>query len=359
MTASPLETRVSPELTAQREAFYADLPQFSMQPLWAVLSEAMTAEPRVRSVPHLWRWQDVRPRVLRSGELVTAEEAERRVLMLLNPALPGQAAATATLYAGVQLVLPGEIARTHHHTPNAIRFILEGSAAYTTVDGERTHMEKGDFVTTPIWAWHQHGNESDKPMMWLDGLDMPLVLKLDAMFYEEYPDVEQPVKRPLDDSTYRFGQNMLPAWEQPATAKLYSPVLNYRWTTTRPALHSLRDDPGSPFDGIILEYTNPYTGLSVLPTMSAYLQLLRKGEHTRAHRHVASTVYNVAEGRGFSVIAGQRFDWEEGDTFVVPAWSWHEHASVGGEAVLFSFNDRPVLQAFGLEREQPLEGERQ
>lgn len=341
---------VSPELAAQRDAFYRELPKFSMKPLWSVLAEAMTAEPRVASVPYLWRWSEVRPHVLRSGELVTAEEAERRVLMLINPGLGDKPAATATLYAGIQLILPGEIARTHHHTPSAIRFIIEGEGGYTAVNGEKTQMKKGDYLTTPNWTWHNHGNEADQPVMWLDGLDIPFVLNLDAMFYEEFGEHTQPITKPLDSSIHRWGSNLRPTWERPAGS--YSPILNYRWETSRAALHGLREDRGSPFDGIIMEYINPYTGGPTVPTMAAYLQLLRAGEHTRAHRHVASTVYHVAEGGGYSLIAGQRFNWAEGDTFVVPTWAWHEHAAEGGEAVLFSYSDRPILEAFGLNREE-------
>ena len=344
---------LSPELVAQREAFYRELPQFSMKPLWAVLSDALTTEPRVKSIPYVWRWADVRPRILRAGELVTAEEAERRVLMLLNPGLGERPGATSTLFAGVQLILPGEVARTHHHTPAAIRFIIEGDGAFTAVDGEKSVMSKGDYLTTPNWTWHNHGNESDRPMLWLDGLDIPFVMNVDAVFYEEYPEIEQPITKPLDDSIRRWGSNLRPTWQKPGGP--YSPILNYRWTTSRAALHELREGEGSPFDGIIMEYVNPYTGGPTLPTMAAYLQLVRRGEHTKAHRHVASTVYHVAEGGGFSVIHGQRFDWTEGDTFVVPAWAWHEHASEQGEAVLFSFSDRPILQAFALDREQALE----
>jgi gentisate 1,2-dioxygenase len=347
------------DLNAQREQFYDELPEFNLRPLWSVLSEALTPEPRVRSVPYLWRWRDVRPRILRAGELVTAEEAERRVLMLLNPGLEGQVAATATLFAGVQLILPGEIARTHHHTPSAVRFIIEGEGAYTAVNGEQALMRKGDYLTTPNWTWHDHGNESDQPVIWLDGLDIPFVTKLDAVFYEEFGEERQPLVRPVDDSIRRWGSNLRPVWEKPPGDGLYSPILNYRWETSRAALHELRGDKGSPYDGIIMEYINPYTGGPSLPTMAAYLQLLRPDEHTHAHRHVASTVYHVAEGGGFSVIAGERFDWEEGDTFVVPAWAWHEHASTGGEAVLFSFSDRPILQAFGLDREEALSGRSQ
>lgn len=352
---------VPPELQAQREAFYAELPALGMGPLWNVLSTALTPEPVVKSVPYLWKWTEVRPRMMRAGELVTAEEAERRVLMLLNPGLPpDRITAVGTLYSGVQLILPGEIARTHHHTPSATRFIIEGELAYTAVSGEKTLMAKGDYVTTPSWTWHDHGNESDRPMLWLDGLDLPLVADLDAIFFQEFEDTNprrqevQPIVKAADDSIKRWGSNLRPTYQKHSEA--FSPVLNYRWSICRDALHALREDRGSPFDGIIMEYINPHTGGPSLPTMSAYLQLLRSGEHTKAHRHTASTVYHVAEGGGYSVIAGRRFDWQEGDIFVVPSWAWHEHASQDGEAVLFSFSDRPVLEAFGLSREQPLDG---
>ncbi len=345
---------ISPDLAAQREAFYSDLTPFGLRPLWQVLSEALSPEPRVRSVPYIWRWQDVRPRILRAGELVTAAEAERRVLMLVNPGLEGKPAATGTLFAGIQLILPGEVAPTHHHTPSAVRFIIEGEGGFTTVSGEKSTMRKGDYLTTPNWTWHDHGNEGNQPVIWLDGLDIPFVTNLDAIFFEDFGEDRQPLTKPIDDSIRRWGSNMRPTWEQPPAG--YSPILNYRWETARGALHGLRESPGSPFDGVIMEYINPHTGGPTVPTMAAYLQLLRRGEHTKAHRHVASTIYHVAEGGGYTVIAGQRFDWAEGDSFVVPAWAWHEHASDGGEAVLFSFSDRPIQQAFGLEREQALGG---
>lgn len=347
------KTPLAADLAAKREAFYQEIAEFSMGALWNVMHDAMTKEPVVRSAPHLWKWKDVRPRVLRSAELVTAEEAERRVLMFLNPSLPAEKiAVTSTLYAGIQIVMPGEIARTHHHTPSAIRFVIEGTRGYTAVNHEKSYMAKGDYLTTPIWAWHDHGNEGNDPVLWLDGLDLPFVLGVDAMFFEYYPELRHPIRKAVDDSIRRYGSNLKPTWERPIGEGAYSPVLNYKWKDTRAALHALRDEPGSPFDGIIMEYVNPYTGGPTLPTMSAYLQLLRKGEHTKAHRHVASTVYHVAEGGGHSIVGGTRLEWQEGDTFVAPAWSWHEHASEGGEAALFSFSDRPILRAFGLEREQ-------
>src|SRR5438046_9204628 len=172
----------SPTRAQALEAYYRDLEGYSAAPLWTVLHQLLTPEPRPKAVPHLWSWAELRPQVYRAGELIGTDEAERRVVMLLNPGLNGECAVTGTLYAGLQLILPGEIARSHRHTAAALRFIVEGHGAYTAVDGEKTIMNPGDMVLTPNWTWHDHGNESPEPMVWLDGLDLPLVNQLDAMF---------------------------------------------------------------------------------------------------------------------------------------------------------------------------------
>jgi gentisate 1,2-dioxygenase len=345
----------SNDLQAQRDAYYRDLSGQSIGALWNALASAAPKEPRVTSVPHIWKWKDIRPRMLRASDLVTPQEAERRVLMLINPSYEAQSFRTVGLiFAGIQMILPGEVADSHRHTPNAQRFIIEGDGAYTAVDGERTIMRKGDFVMTPTWTWHDHGNESDAPMIWLDGLDLPYVNILEANFFEDYDEDGasiQPVSKTNEGSHHRFGRNLRPRWEA-ASNRAVSPLLNYRWADARDALHQLRSEPGSPFDGVILDYVNPLTGGPTLPTMAASLQLLRKDERMRAHRHTSSSVYHVAEGRGLSIVGGREFVWEEGDTFVVPSWTWHEHASAGGEAVLFSYNDRPIIDAFGLFREE-------
>jgi gentisate 1,2-dioxygenase len=354
VSTQSIETTSPNAIQAQRNAYYQEIANQRMEALWNALSSVAQKEPRVESVPFIWKWKDVRKQVLRAGDLVTPQEAERRVLMLINPAYtPRSLRTVGYIYAGLQLILPGERADTHRHTPAAQRFIIEGEDAYTTVNGERTYMKKGDYVTTPNWCWHDHGNESSQPMIWLDGLDIPFVNALDANFFEEYKGEFQPVTKPSEDSRHRWGQNLQPAWEHPA--RTHSPILNYRWEVARKALHDLRADAGSPFDGIILEYTNPLTGGSTLPTMSAYLQLLRRNERTKAHQHTSSTIYHVAEGGGFSIIGEQKFEWEEGDTFVVPSWMPHFHASLNGEAVLFSYTDRPVLSTFNLYRERSRE----
>ena len=148
--------------------------------------------------------------MIEAGGLITAKEAERRVLVLENPGLRGQSKITTDLYAGVQLVLPGEVAPAHRHAQSALRFVLEGGGAHTAVNGERTIMHEGDFIITPPMAWHDHGNESDRPIFWLDGLDIPIVQFLDASFAEHHDEDEQPISRPAGDSEARFGSNLLP-----------------------------------------------------------------------------------------------------------------------------------------------------
>lgn len=339
---------------AERQQYYAEIAALNLKPLWAVLGQIFTPEPTTPVEPCLWRWDAVRPQVLRAADLVTAEEAERRVLFLANPGLPDQSIprVTQTLYAGVQIILPGEIARSHRHTASAARFILEGEGAYTAVDGEQTFMSRGDFVLTPNWAWHDHGNTTDEPMIWLDCLDIPLVLQLNQIFYQAYGEERFPVTRPEDYSIAKWGNGLRPRYdshEQP-----YSPVVNYKFDRAYQALQTLaEEDRSSPYDDIILEYTNPLTGGPAVPTMSAFLQLLRPGRETRAHRQTSSTVYLAVMGSGVTEIDGKEYAWQENDVFVVPTWAQHCHVNTeNDEAILFSFSDEAALRALGLYRER-------
>jgi gentisate 1,2-dioxygenase len=309
------------------EELYATLPEHDLAALWT-MKGALTPEPVTRMVPHLWRWDDVRGLMLRAGDLVSAQDAERRVLAYRNPGTADHelARATDTLWAAVQMVLPGEVAPAHRHTPAALRFIIEGSGGYTLVDGERCDMEFGDVVLTPAWSWHEHGNAGDAPVLWLDGLDLPVVGATRAVFTER-GDAEPPAR--------------------PAPAPIY------KYADAMGELDARRAEDGDPYDDLILEYRDLSTGGPALPTMSAHLQLLRAGTHTRAHRHTASAVYHVAQGTGHSIVAGTRLDWTPGDTFAVPVWAAHEHVSdPDDDAVLFSFSDAPVLEALGLLRTQ-------
>jgi gentisate 1,2-dioxygenase len=233
---------------------------------------------------------------------------------------------------------------------------MEGAGAYTAVDGERVYMEPGDLILTPSWAWHDHGNETKERVVWMDGLDIPLIASLEAMFFQFYNEQQVPARRPANASQSMYGRAQLnPTWVMEKSKS--SPLLLYSWKQTREALDALRADEGSPFDGIALEYRHPQTGGPVLPTMSCWIQLLRPGEHAKAHRHTGSAVYYVVRGSGMTVIDGQRFDWSKGDIVALPPWALHEHANTSAQddAVLFSIQDAPVLKVLGLFYEEAYE----
>lgn len=337
-----------------RMAFHERMHANHMYGLWELASQ-MTSHPRPKMIPYMWPWSVLESIVRESGEAVPLGE-ERRALQLFNPGLEGRWATTNNLIAAVQLLLPGEVARAHRHTPTAIRFIMEGTGAYTAVDGERVYMEPGDLILTPSWAWHDHGNETKGPVLWMDGLDIPLIASLEAMFFQFYTEKQVPTTRPDNASKHLHGHTHLgPTWvkEKPRS----SPLLLYSWDRTWEALNALREHEGSPFDGIALEYRHPQTGGPVLPTMACCVQLLRPGENTKAHRHTGSAVYYVVQGTGASIIDGESFIWSKGDIIALPPWAMHEHANTSNnaDAVLFSIQDTPVLQALNLYHEQALE----
>lgn len=342
------QTVATPQAIQQ---FHADIEKNHLAALWNITARLMTPEPTPRIQPYLWRWKTLRELCLRSGELTPIEKAERRVLGLINPGLKDKYAATETMWAAVQLILPGENAPAHQHSAAAIRFIIEGKGAYTTVQGDKCIMDRGDLVLTPAWQWHDHGNESRDPMIWMDGLDLPIVRDLDVVFTRHSEEKVQKVSKVSGGSERLFDQaGLRPAW-QPAVAEA-SPLLNYKWEKTERALRRLAEVEASPFDDVALEYVNPTTGGPVLPTLACWIQLIRPKVRSKAHRQTSSSVYHVFEGRGYSVINGRRFDWEKGDFFVVPEWTWHEHAAADGEAILFSVHDTPILTPLGLYREE-------
>ena len=269
------------------DSYYQELQDYALSPLWLVQETALVSEPTSKALPFLWRWRDLQPQALRAGELIGTADAERRVLMLLNPGLNGRMATTNTLFSGLQIVMPGEAARAHRHTPAALRFIIDSKGGATTVNGDRVSMYPGDLVLTPNWTWHDHTNDTGEPIIWLDGLDIPLVHMLEAVYYEPYPEDVQPVTEPHDSSQAKYGAGTLrPAWEeQPGS---HSPLMRYPWEQAWAALQRLAPQvDGSPFDGVIMEYTNPNTGGPVMPTIACHIQMLRPGEATKAHRHTA------------------------------------------------------------------------
>ena len=339
-----------PEVTAERREFYHRLEKSSAAPLWEVLADIVRTEPRSACLPALWRYDEIRPLILESGKIITAKEAERRVLILENPGLRGQSRITQSIYAGMQLVLPGEVAPSHRHTASALRFIIEGEGAYTAVDGERTTMHPGDLILTPSWTYHDHGNPSRQPVVWLDGLDIPLVNSFDTSFAERYPEEIEPVSRPEGDALVRYGANLLPLEYRPARPS--APLLSYPYARCREALERIRrNGPVDPCHGVKMQYVNPATGGYPIPTMGAFLQWLPSGFCGQGYRSTDATVYCCVEGRGRSQVGGTSLAWSEHDVLVVPSWVAVSHHAQQ-ESVLFSFSDRPAQKALGIWREE-------
>jgi gentisate 1,2-dioxygenase len=336
-----------------RADFYQRLDRHALFPLWEQLHNLVPREPVSACVPALWRFSELRPYLLEAGRLISAEEAVRRVLVLENPGLRGQASITQSLYAGLQLILPGEIAPSHRHSQSALRFIVEGQGAYTAVDGERTTLNPGDFVITPSMAWHDHGNPSEdeggEPVIWLDGLDIPLVRFFGAGFAENHPDAVQPVLRPEGNSHARYGNNLLPVRQQARSG--ISPIFNYPYARTRQTLDTLwRQGELDDWDGIKLRYVNPLTGGWAMPTIGTCMQLLPSGFVGKTWRSTDATVFSVVEGHGRALIGGQAYGFEAKDIFVVPSWV-PVSLQADAECVLFSYSDRPIQEALGLLRE--------
>ena len=343
--------------TPELEAYYEELEKLGAGALWTVANDIEPWEPRSSSVPMLWKYEDLRSLVLKSSELVTPEQAGRRVVYLVNDKRKDVSAAVGWLYTGIQVTRPGESTSAHRHKASALRFIMEGSKGYTVVDGNKIMLEVNDFVITPNSTWHEHGVEADgQTCIWQDGLDIPLVNALEANDYAVY-DGKQPLDFPVNYSPIMYGcAGLIPVdvtWDKP-----YSPLFKYSWKVVYPALlEMLKVKELHPIDGILMQYSNPLTGGHVMQTMGASMQLLPAGFKGKAHKHTGSFVYQCAKGSGYSIINGQRFDWKERDIFCVPSWAWHEHHNVSNaeDACLFSFNDLPTIEKLGLYQEKIFE----
>lgn len=334
-----------------REAYYQSIKSLHMSPLWEAMSALVPERPRSPCVPFLWRYEAARPWLMESGSLITAKEAVRRVLILENPGIPGSSAITQSLYAGWQLILPGEVAPSHRHTQSALRLIVEGRGAYTAVEGERVTMYPGDFIITPSWTWHDHGNDAAEPVVWLDGLDIPIVRFLDCGFAENAAEDSQTVTRPEGDALARYGSNLLPIEYAPPMNGA-SPVFAYPYARTREALETMsRNGPPHIAHGYKMQYVNPATGGYPMPSIATFVQWLPKGFDGRAYRSTDGSVFSVIEGEGTVSIGEQDFEFTAHDTFVVPAWQSYRLRTAAG-SVLFSFSDRPLQRSIGVWREE-------
>lgn len=337
-------------LKAVRQAFYDKIAKYHLAPLWEVLREMVTEEPKTRCKPALWKFSDLQKLMSEAGDVITAEEAERRVLVLENPALPGETRITNSLYAGIQLILPGEVAPVHRHSMSAIRFVLDGEGAYTAVEGEKATMSPGDFILTPNWMRHDHGNPSKKPMLWLDVLDSPTVNHLETSFATHFDEATHATSRSDGDSLDRYGSGVLP--DGVSVELKNSPVINYTYARTRPILERLKNSGDiDKHHGARVRYVNPTNGGWVLPTMGAHLALLPAGFKGAPYRSTDGTIFVCVEGGGSTKVGDQTLEWGRNDVFVIPPWTRYSHAA-DKESVLFSISDRPIQEVLGLWREE-------
>ncbi|HUP97894.1 MAG TPA: cupin domain-containing protein [Usitatibacter sp.] len=313
----------------QREDFYRTLEPHHMAPLWTRLKALVPREPATLAVPHRWKYDDVRPLVMASAGHISAAEAERRVLILENPAMGGASQITSTLYAGLQLIMPGEVAPAHRHTQSALRFIVEGSGAYTTVDDEKVPMEPGDFVITPPWRWHLHGNESSSPMVWLDGLDIPMAAHFNSTFREDHAERRAEPSKPGGPVSYPYRE---------ARGRL-----DALGASGAPDIHR----------GHVLDYRDPATGDWAMPTIAATLRLLPGGLRTRPYRSSDGLILAVVEGSGRIEAGGDKFEVGPRDIAVLPGWVPYT-VEADGDLVLFGFSDRAAQEKLGFFREQRL-----
>lgn len=334
-------------------AFYAEIDEVHLQPLWE-MHGLLTPEPVVRAVPHRWSAGDLWKMAQRSGELVPIDRGgDRRVLALANPGLNGAPFASGTLWGAVQYLQPGEVAPAHRHTPAALRFVLDGAGVYTLLDGDPVSMARGDLVLTPSWTFHEHHNPSDKSMMWLDVLDLPMVAALDAVFFEEGPSEEGDQRvSPRSDAERQFGQGpgLVPTGaSQVPHAHAHSPLTLYRWADTDAALDALLELG----DGqeAALRFRDPTRDRDVMPTLRCEMQRLAAGASTTTDQQTGSRICAVLNGTGSVWLGDQELSLAPGDLYVVPSWCTYR-LSAGTTLDIFTTSDAPVLEALGLFRRQ-------
>jgi gentisate 1,2-dioxygenase len=337
---------------AQLRALYAEMAPANLSPLWESLAQLVPPQPNSPATTHRWRYDEARRYLMRAGDLISAEQAERRVLILENPGLAGQSAITSSLYAGLQLILPGEVAPSHRHAQCALRFVLEGAGAFTAVDGEKAIMQPFDLVLTPGWQWHDHGNPSTEPMIWLDGLDIPTVRHYDAGFAERLDEKAHRETVAPGDTLARYGHNMRPFRGSTADRRPErQPLFHYPYSEWRSALDATARSAGiDPHLGHALEFLNPADGGPIMPTISAHVRLLPAGFSTKPRRSTDGTIFVVVEGRGRATIGDDTIELGPRDIFVVPSWS-ELTFQADEQLVLFGYSDKAAQEKLQLYKE--------
>src|SRR5690349_12995771 len=312
------------------------VPNAFTMPLWPLMRKALPHDtPQPQSKACLWAFDTIRPLLLRAGELTPVEKAERRVLILSDPGRgPGAMQVTGSIFCGMQLLLPGEKAPAHRHTPSAARIIVEGEGAYTIVNSEKCMMSRGDLILTPGGAWHDHGHDGKGPVIWLDALDLPIFINLEGAYSVER-ELQAPKNRPDSSEVEYATPGMVPARR------------NAEKGLRALAEHTPRGE------AVEMDYVNPETGDACLPTMGFTAMMLRPGESVRPPLRSTSAVHHVVEGAGTSVINGETFAWKRGDTFSAPVFALIEHSAPKEPAFLIRVHDTPLQQKLNYYEERP------
>ena len=299
------------------QAYRDQLTELNRVPLWPSLRAVLPPRvPTRRTQPTCWPYQSLRPLLMQAGELTPMHKAERRVLVLANPGHGlDKMQASAAIYLGMQLLLPGEWAPSHRHTPNAVRMVVEGEGAWTTVDGEKCPMQRGDLILTPTGLWHEHGHDGDQPVVWLDVLDLPLVYYTETSYAGEGQ--RQDVKPGRGDQAYSRG-GLLPTPVYARSQQAY-PLLRYPWSDARAALLALGQDRPD-LEAVQLSYVNPETGADALNILGFYALMLRPGQTLRLPSRSPAQVFHVIEGSVDAQIMDSRFQLAEADTCCAPGY---------------------------------------
>lgn len=332
------------------EDYRRDMAAAGVAPLWPMMRNVLPhGAPQPITRPGYWRYEAIRPLLHRAGELTPVEKAERRVLVLSDPGRGvGAMQATASIYLGLQYLLPGETAPAHVHTPSAVRIIVEGDGGYTVVDGEKLPMKEGDLVLTPGGEWHDHGHEGTEPVIWLDALDLPLFVYLEGSYAKEGP-LQAQRNRP-DASQVEYGAPGLAPSRRLGQSPRRYPMMRYPWTRTEAALRELERYGG---DGLAeLDYVNPETGADVLPTMGFTAMMLSTGQVDQPPRRSSSAAFHVVRGRGRTSVNGEEIKWGPKDTFTVPVFAAITHEAED-ESFLVRIHDRPLQEKLGYYEERP------
>lgn len=325
-----------------------ELERNHLRALWAVAGQSLPDEPRASEAPFHWSWELLKTLANRSANEVSMTDADRRVLILTNPASGRVPVSAGTLIAAIQVLNPGETAEPHRHSIAAVRIITDHDGGITTVGSNKMPMIAGDLILTPPWSWHGHQNDSDRRSMWIDVLDVPLVANLDGIFFQHPDDKSPKIKDAQWDSQATWSY----AGVDPEHSRLASTdlqKLRYPWAEVKAALNAIPADSDS---SRIIRYVNPIDGGAVMPTVDCCAMRLEAGRSTSPWRSTASTICFVVEGSGTSCIGDQRISWSRNDVFTVPNWRWTVHAANADPAYLIQASNSDMLKRLGLLREE-------